>query len=736
MLRVTVNRDGIDKGTANPIHIEGDRWSKPRNLGRAVNSEFWDSQPTISPDKSRLYFTSNRPSPTNPDGEGDDDIDIWYSDWDDDLGEWKPAKNLGPEVNTKMQEVSPFIASDGYTLFFASNGHTPTMGGLDFYRTKKSGEKERDGREKWSKPQPLPAPINTPQDEQFISLPASGDVLYFSSRRTDIPGFQGEIDVFMAFIPTYFRAVNVIVNVIDECTGQNVPANLTFRNNKTARNVKDGVDIQRVESNIIVSDDDYGPANTRDGMTSFTVTASSPTYGERSITVEVKDPGKTTKQEETKVQTEIRKTITLGQRPKLTAEMEFSKWAKSKNNSYKGLVMEERATIQLYPLLPFVFFDLNSATLPVRYKQITGRQTSDFNDERIPGGTLDKYYHVMNIYGYRLRKYPNVNVEVVGCLDETNEDKNSDLSKRRAQVVYDYLKNVWGISESRIKLSYRGWPEVRSNPKDSFGIVENRRTEFRFSGGTEDDLWEVQRPILDNDPTVSPDPDRMTWMMSNGIDENIVASRRIEIIRNGAPWNTLTAIGTTDASTQWDWQNKDLEYPQEKGAEGAMEASLNPFKAVLVVTSKNGQECKSDTATVPVKRVSSKTMGTERGAEKTLEKYNLILFKFDSPEAGELNERIMSTWVFPRVKKSSDIRIEGHTDVVGLDTRNKKLSEDRARTAENFIKKRTSSFGSLNSRGTGEEEPLYTNESPEGRFFNRTVQVIIETPLADAELGE
>ncbi len=728
--------DGLGDCDIYVADVDGDRWAKPRNLGRAVNSEYWDSQPTISPDKSRLYFTSNRPSPTNPDGEGDDDIDIWYSDWDEDLGEWKQAKNLGPEINTKKQEVSPFIASDGYTLFFASNGHLPNMGGLDFYRAKKSGEKERDGREKWTKPQPLPAPINTPQDEQFISLPASGDVLYFSSRRTDIPGYQGEIDVFMAFIPTYFRAVNVIVNVIDECTGQNVPATLSYRNNKTARTVKDSVDIQRVESNIIVSDDDYGMASARDGMTSFTVTASSLTYGERSITIDVTDPGKTTNSDDAKKQTEIRKTITLGQRPKLGAEMEASKWAKAKNNGFKGLVMEERATIQLYPLLPYVFFDLSSSTLPGRYKQITSGQTADFNDERIPGGTLDKYYHVMNIYGYRLRKYPNVNVEVVGCLDETNEDKGSDLSKRRAQIVYDYLKNVWGISESRMKLSHRGWPEVRSNPKDSFGIVENRRTEFRFSGGTADDLWEVQRPILDNDPTVSPDPDRMTWTMANGIDENIVASRRIEILRNAQPWNTLTAVGTTDASTQWDWQNTDLEYPKEKGAEGATEVGLNPFKAVLVVTSKNGQECKSDTVTVPVKRVSSKMMGTERGAEKTLEKYNLILFKFDSPEAGELNERIMSTWVFPRVKKSSDIRIEGHTDVVGLDTRNKKLSEDRARTAENFIKKRTSAFSSLQSRGTGEEEPLYSNELPEGRFFNRTVQVIIETPLADAELGE
>ncbi|MBP6509791.1 MAG: PD40 domain-containing protein [Candidatus Kapabacteria bacterium] len=728
--------DGLGDCDIYVAEIEGDRWSKPRNLGRTVNSEFWDSQPTITPDKSRLYFSSNRPSPTNPDGEGDDDIDIWYCDWDDDLGEWKAAKNMGPEVNTPKQEVSPFIGSDGYTLFFASNGLLPNMGGLDFYRTKKTGEKDRDGREKWSKPEQLPAPINTNQDEQFISLPASGDVLYFSSRRTDISGFQGDLDVFMAFIPSYFRAVNVIVNVIDECTGQNIPATLTFRNNKTARTQKDSVDQQRTENNLIVSNDDYGTGATREDSTTLTVTAYSPNYGERSIVIGVKDPGKTTNASEANQQTEIRKTITLGQRPVLNAEMEFSRWAKKLNNSFKGLVMEERATIQLYPMLPYVFFDLNSSAMPSRYKLITASQTNGFNDELLPGGTLDKYYHVLNIFGYRLKKYPNVKVELVGCVDEKNEDKNSSLPKERAQLVYDYLKNVWGIGEDRMKVTARGWPELRSNPNDTFGIVENRRTELRFSGGSSDDLWEVQRPILDNDPTVTPDPDQMNWTMKNGIDAGIVASRRIEVFRNSQPWNVLKEIGTVDPSKQWDWTNTDMEYPQEKGPEGTAEINLNPYKAVLVVTSKNGQECKSDTVTIPVKRVSSKSIGVDKGAEFTLEKYNLILFKFDSPEAGELNERIMSTWVFPRVKKSSVISIDGHTDVVGLDTRNKKLSEDRARTAENFIKKRTSDFKELNTRGTGEEEPLYSNELPEGRFFNRTVQVKIETPLIDAELGE
>ncbi len=713
--------------------VEGDKFTEPKNLGPNVNTEFWESQPYISPDKKRLYFSSNRPSPNHPDDEDDRDFDIWFCDWDDDLGEWSKAKNLGTDVNTTGKEVAPFIAPDGRTLFFSSNGYKNGIGKLDFYRTRKTGEKDKEGRDRWSKPELLPAPINTPDDDFFLSMPPSGDVLYFSSDREDVAGARGELDIYMAFIPTFTRAVNVIVSVVDECTGQNVPATISFKNTLTGRESKGEVTTDNIESNVIVGDDDYGTGKVKAGSVNLTVTATSSTYGERSITIPVQYPGITTSADEAKVQTEIRKTITLGQRPTLAADMELSDWAKKKGNNFKGLVIEERATIQLFPLLPYVFFDLNSGVMPVRYKRLTSAQTNDFTDERLPGGTLDKYYHTLNIFGYRLRKYPNVNVDIVGCTDETNEDKNSPLPKQRAQIVYDYLKNVWGIAESRMKMVARGWPELPSNKKDTNGIVENRRTELVFSG-SKDDLWNVQKPIEDRDPTLFPSPSTLTYAMKNGIDNNIVASRRIEVLRNGKPWKTVKDLNITDANANWDWQNADAEYPAEKGPDGTAEFNLPPYKSVLIVTSKNGQECKSDTVTTPVKRVSSKSLGVDKGDVKTLEKYNLILFKFDSPEAGELNERIMSTWVYPRVKKSSTIRIEGHTDVVGLDTRNKKLSEQRAGTAEKFIKSTGSPYAEMSTRGTGEEEPLYTNESPEGRFFNRTVQVIIETPLADAEL--
>jgi len=712
--------DGLGDCDIYVSEVQGDRWGKPVNLGPNVNSEYWDSQPTISPDKTRLYFVSNRPSPTNPDGEGETDTDIWFSEYDDDMNEWKKAKNLGPDVNTAKREASPFIGADGNTLFFASDGHLPNIGGLDFYRTKRSGEKDREGRDRFAKPMQLPAPINTKEDEQFISLPASGDVLYFSSRRKDLPGFQGDLDIFMAFIPSYFRAVNLIVNVIDECTGQAIPATVTFKNTKTGRSVKDSVNTAtHIETNTIVTNDDYGTGATKEPMVQFAITAFSPAYGERSINVDVEDPGETTDANALNGG-EIRKTIMLGQRPVIGSEMAFSAWSKQKNNAFRGLVMEEKATIILYPLLNYIFFDLNSADFPSRYTLFkNASQTANFNDEKIPGGTFDKYYTVLNIYGYRLKKYPNVKLDLVGCLDETNEDKNSDLSKRRAEVVFNYLKNIWGIDESRMKITSRGWPALKSNIRDTFGVVENRRTEIIFNGDPEE-VWQCMRPILDNDPTLTPDPDKMNFTMKNGIDNEIVASRRIEVMRNGQLWKTIKEVGTVDPTKEWDWASEIGDYPKTEV----------PYECTLIVTSKNGTECRSDVHKIPVKQISTKEVATTRGEQKTLEKYNLILFPFDKFEAGPFNERILQEYVFPRVKTNSEINIEGHTDVVGMYDHNKKLSENRAGTVKKGVDAKTSGkYLSLESIGTGEDQELYTNNLPEGRFFNRTVQVRIETPL-------
>jgi outer membrane protein OmpA-like peptidoglycan-associated protein len=118
-------------------------------------------------------------------------------------------------------------------------------------------------------------------------------------------------------------------------------------------------------------------------------------------------------------------------------------------------------------------------------------------------------------------------------------------------------------------------------------------------------------------------------------------------------------------------------------------------------------------------------------ADSTLAIYNLILFKFDSPEMGPGNERILKENIIPDLRKGARVRVVGYTDVVGLDDRNLKLSHDRAMTVVNAIKRLAPSgiIASIEGMGVGESASLYSNESPEGRFYNRCVRVVVTTPV-------
>ncbi len=712
--------DGLGSCDIYRTTIEGDKWARPINLGRNVNTKFWDSQPSISPDQSRVFFISNRPGP-NSDGEmSEENLDIWYADYDFDLEEWKPAVNL-EELNTEEQEFSPFIAADNQTLFFASRGHDPNIGGLDFYMTTYDPTSDS-----WSRPVNLGEPINTEMDESFISLPASGDVLYFSSTREDLSGFQGNLDVFMAFVPTFFKAVNIVGMVIDECSGENIPAAIEVKNPITGRIFRDTLTTSRTKFELVVSNTDYG--DPRDSILSidFEVSAFNEKYGKSTKTLHVEKPQTTTKQDEAgAIDTEYEVTVTLGQRPVLEARIDEAdyitnnKEANPELASFRGLVMEEREKWELYPLLNYVFFPSGSAEIPDRYIMFEGPgdpYKENFADTTILGGTLDKYYHVMNVFAYRLQKNPDVKLEIVGCNDGTlPEEKNTpDLSKNRAMNVFKYFTDVWQISEDRLKVSWRDKPVVPSNNRiDTTGNQENRRVELNCNE------WSVTKPVFDRDPRTYPQPEFMNWVMKNGIEDVLIEKRRIEITRGGAEWKTLTNIGTVDESYTWDWKNIGGLYPKD-------EVSYN---ARLVVTTHSGAECASEPIEIPVKQVKILERRIGELRDSTLEKYNLILFPFDRSDAGQVNERIMNDYVYNRVTPVSNVDVIGHTDNVGMYDHNERLSKRRSGTVERGINKETKGkYSSLSSTGVGEDEPLYDNSLPEGRFYNRTVQVIIKTP--------
>lgn len=694
--------DGLGDCDLYEAELEGTEWKNVRNVSE-INSPYWDSQPSISSDGKTLYFVSNRPGAMG--GEGDADIYVATLGSD---GKWSAPRNLGAPINTKEREDSPFIIAGSGALYFSSAGHGGE-GGLDFFVAK------RQAGNTWGAPENLGPPFNTERDERFITLPAAGDIVYFSSARNDLDN-AGELDVFMGLLPPRTIAVLIAGRVFDMCTQGNLPAELVFTDGET------GEVLNTSNTNITTGKYSFVINATGKPM-KIIVRGRSSGYPEINDTILIP---------ETKQYLEITRDFPVGEQPTLSASYEIADYVKNlpptapaAYRDFRGLLIEENLVKELYPLLTYVFFDPGSAQIPDRYILFSDpSQTQDFTDTTIPGGTLEKYYHMLNIVGFRMRTHPDTKIEIQGHNSEqTALGEINSVSTQRSQVVYDYLTRIWQIDASRIKLlPGDGLPKPPSNPKDSLGIVENRRAEIRSND------WEIVKPIVIQDFRRYPQPETMTFQMRNGINDNLVARRAIEIKRNGQIWHVMNEVGRTETNSPlYNWGRG--------GNEDSIPNNETPYTAQLVVYSQDGKECRSPEIQIPVEIVTNEEKRTERLQDRTIDRYSLVLFRFNSNEAGPLNDRILREYIYNDIRQGAQIQIIGHTDVVGLEDVNKKLSEGRANTVTSGIRKnvKSSLIATLVGSGVGEDDELYSNQLPEGRFYNRTVQVIIETPTTPAQ---
>ncbi|MCS7017559.1 MAG: OmpA family protein [Cytophagales bacterium] len=160
------NKDKIIYGSCDLFitHRIGERWSEPQNMGPAVNSRHWDTQPSLSADGRTLYFVSDRPG-----GIGGQDIWVTYLH---ESGRWTEAVNLGTPINTRGDEVAPFIHVNGKTLFFASDGHLG-YGGFDLFKAEQTDKG-------WSKPANLGYPINDHRNQVGLFITADSKQGYYS----------------------------------------------------------------------------------------------------------------------------------------------------------------------------------------------------------------------------------------------------------------------------------------------------------------------------------------------------------------------------------------------------------------------------------------------------------------------------------------------------------------------------------------------------------------------------
>ncbi len=184
-------------------------WSEAMNLGGQINSDQWDSQPCLSPDKRDLYFSSRRFG-----GLGGSDIYVSHLLPN---GQWTTPENLGPGINTTGDDQSPFIHADNQTLFFSSNGRIG-YGGTDLYYATKGPKGD------WSVPENLGYPINTIDDEGTLFIAADAKTAYYASNRSDS---KGGLDIYSFELPENIRPNKTLWvkgKVFDQKTTKGLPS--------------------------------------------------------------------------------------------------------------------------------------------------------------------------------------------------------------------------------------------------------------------------------------------------------------------------------------------------------------------------------------------------------------------------------------------------------------------------------------------------------------------------------
>ena len=375
---------------------QGPSWGEPVKLAFNIDTIGF-AHPAISADGKTLYFSSGLPG-------GFGGKDIWKSTLVD--KEFGAPVNLGPSINTKGDEMYPYITDDDKTLYFSSDYHLG-MGGLDLFKAEKSAD------DKFTKaPENLKYPMNSEGDDFAIIFEGKKMKGYFSSSRE---GGKGRDDIYAFNLPPLLFNLSGIVSSVDDHEPiQNALVHLKGSNGDMVefKTLADGKYSFKLKEN-----------------TSYEVTvvtdksAVSATY--KLGFLNSKDMGKLT---------------TVGENESKDFIKDFS------------LMIPVKAEIRF----PAVLYALGKADLLV---DLAG--TAKDNDTHLPLNSKDSLDHLYQT----LVDNPSIVIQLQSHTDSRGSDaKNLVLSEARAKTCMDYLINEKKIPAAR--LTFKGWGEKKLKVTD------------------------------------------------------------------------------------------------------------------------------------------------------------------------------------------------------------------------------------------------------------------------------
>lgn len=466
-------------------------WSFPKTIKikKYKNKDLCSFE--LSPDEEVLISAIHQPKNTL----GQQDL---YVSFKTGPNKYSEPVNMGNVINTKGIEATAFLAPDGKTLYFSSNGHKGSYGGFDIYETKRLDESWT----KWSKPKHIGAPFNTKDDDLYFSVPDSGDYVYLSRHF----GGNKDTNVYSDIIRIKIKELEPIAlltaTVSSKFLNKRIDAKVRYMSLDDAHSVSDSTTADTTKPFVA----------SLVGKRKYVVIIEAPEHKTIYDTIDLADakPGKRKleKKYEMDIQpaflgkvysakdstTPIPATMVVYEKATgkeiyndtLSADAMFKVFASSGKYTY---------SIRSDGYLK----DTNELDMPLLSKQ--GRIRKNFYLKKIEIGLtftirniLFKYNsHVLEAYSHWelnriadiLFDSPGLEVEIAGHTDNIGNDAyNLSLSQRRANSVVQYLLSK-GITN---KIHAKGYGEAKPLETNLTpeGRAINRRVEFRVLNVGED----------------------------------------------------------------------------------------------------------------------------------------------------------------------------------------------------------------------------------------------------------
>lgn len=407
---------------------KGLQWTEPKSVGSKINlPKSAELSCSITSDGKTLYFSSNRPG-------GYGGLDIWRSQLI--KGEWSEPMNMGPKINTKEDEDSPFIHPDGVTLYYSSKGKK-TMGGYDIVRT----SLEKGG---WSEPENMGYPINSVQNDIYFVLSADNKHGYYASYKE---GGYGKHDIYMISmsLPDEVAQINASktnTQITSGTTqaddaGQKKLSTVAITKNKSRVTLLKGIVVdaitkQPMEANISL-------VNLKTGLKVSEINSNSATGAYLIILPAGKNYS-----------------ITVTAPGYLFHSENFDVSDTAEYQEVVRNVNLNKAQVGARIVLRNIFFDFDKATL---------RPESNLEIDRLRKIMLE---------------YPTMKIEISGHTDNKGSGEyNKKLSQSRAKAVLDVLVKK-GISPDRMTSAGYGFDRPMAPNDTDAGRQLNRRTEFEI----------------------------------------------------------------------------------------------------------------------------------------------------------------------------------------------------------------------------------------------------------------